>query len=143
MEGTGWSAVSGNHIVLETSHDILGFNPDTAQLASFRTKAAPDQEFIVAQDGDPVFVIQFLDEDRRFRRVTSLDTADVDISSDARADGSAELTARFDRLGGMDVSATIAVRASPGDRFSTWSITVRNDEGLRITDVQFPYVVAS
>ncbi len=51
---------------LESSRDKLGFDPKTGKLVSFRAKTIPDQELVEVGEQDPVFVIQYLDEDQRF-----------------------------------------------------------------------------
>ncbi len=58
-------------IILETAQDRLGFDPISGCLLSFRSQLAPDQEFIVTQADDPTFVLQYLDENRRFRQISS------------------------------------------------------------------------
>ena len=81
----------------------LEFDPATARLLSLR--ALPTgQEFIQTSDTDPAFVIQYLDK-QRFHQVTSTQTANVSVETKPGL-----LTAWFQRLGGMDLDATIAVR---------------------------------
>ena len=58
-------------ITLETSHDTLQLCTQTGRLLSFRSKAAPDQEFMATNKDDPVFVIQYLDEANHFRQIAS------------------------------------------------------------------------
>ena len=119
--------MSESTVTMATSHDVLRVSAETGQLLSFRAKAAPDQEFICPADEDPVFVIQYLDDDHRFRQISSLDAESTAISLDQKDDGSASLTATFRRLGALDLAATVTVRASNGRRYSIWSISLRND----------------
>ena len=130
-------------IALETSHDTLQLDAQTGQLISFRSKAAPDQEFMETSKDDPVFVIQYLDEAGRFRQIASTQAQQVQVASSPSPEGSggATLCATFRQLAGLDLHATVTVRASGGDRFSRWRIAVENGAGLRITDVAFPVVV--
>jgi hypothetical protein len=126
-------------IALTTATETMLFSAETGGLVSFRSRAAPEQEFIAAGEDTPVFVLQYLDEQRRYRQLTSRDaTADVRCEM---VDGGTALSATFAQLGGMAVEATITVRATNDDRFSHWSIRVSNDAGLMLTDVQFPFVV--
>ena len=132
-----------NHLQLETATDLLTFDAVTGQLVSLRSKDAPDQEFILAQPSDPVFIIQYLDPRHRFRQVSSRQVEAVNISlAPAKLPGQpATLTGTFQRLEGRDLHITITIQASPADRFSNWSLTLANGTDLLITDVQFPYVV--
>ena len=131
-------------IRLESSHDVLLFDAASAALVSFRSKAVPDQEFIVPGSPQPVFVVQYLDENRRFRQITSDDAAEVAVDSvTSPEDGSATtLTAQFRRLGGLDLDVTVTVRTATNDRYSRWSLSLLNGADLSITDVQFPFVVS-
>ena len=137
--------MSEQQIRMETSHDVLGFDQQTGRLVSFRSKAAPDQEFIASSTDDPVFVIQYLDQGRRFRQIASSEAEGVEITYEHSPAGSEAvlLTAVFRQLAGLDLHATVKVRASTSERFSRWSIGVDNQAGLLISDVQFPFVVAS
>jgi hypothetical protein len=123
-------------IVLENSNHKLQFDRRTARLLSFRAKAAPEQEFVVSNDRVPAFVIQHLTASRDFRQIASTDAKEVKVES---KDGT--LSAVFSGLGGLDLSAVIRVRTADGDPSSLWSISVRNDANLLITDVQFPFVI--
>jgi hypothetical protein len=125
-------------VVLETSQDRLGFDAETGALVSLHSRDAPDQEFIAWQARDPVFMIQLLDEKRRFRQLDSQQAESVAI---AVSDDATTLTASYHRLAGHQLDVTVVVRVAQGDGFSHWSIRVDNQAGLAITDVQFPYVV--
>jgi len=128
-------------IALTTATDTMLFSAETGRLVSFRSQAASDQEFIAAGPNTPVFVVQYLDNERRYRQLTSHDaTAQVSCED---VEGGSVLRASFPQLGGMAIEATVTVRAAPDDRFSHWSLRLRNDAGLLITDVQFPFIVAS
>ena len=127
--------------VLETATDTLQFDPQTACLVSFRAKAAPEQEFIIAQADAPVFVLQYLDESCRFRQLSSRQ-AQVEVRVN-RVGQSVVLAARFTRIEDLDLHVTVTVRASEGDRFSHWSLALENGTDLLITDVQFPFLVVS
>jgi len=128
-------------IALTTATDTMRFSAETGTLVSFRSRAAPDQEFIAAGTNTPVFVVQYLDDERRYRQLTSRD-ATAQISCED-VEGGSVLRASFPQLGGMAIEATVTVRATPDDRFSHWSLRLRNDADLVITDVQFPFIVAS
>ncbi len=133
-------------IVLETALDRLGFDPATGCLISFRSQLAPDQEFIVSRADDPTFVLQYLDENRRFRQISSRQAEQVIITvdgADASAAGPTTVTATYQQLAGLDLAVTVTVRSTPDDPFSHWSLRLDNRVGLRMTDVQFPFVIVS
>jgi hypothetical protein len=132
---------SESRYCLETKQDLLEFASRTGSLVSLRPKGARDQEFIVARDSDPVFVIQYLDDEHRFRQVTSLEACQTAVTVEGSPQ-SAMLTARYKGVAGLDLDVTMRVCASQGDRFSRWSLELENNAGLLITDVQFPFVVA-
>jgi len=125
-------------ITLHTAVDTLQFEPTTGKLVSLRRQATPEQEFIASAPEHPAFVIQYLDEACKYRQLTSLMAAQTEVTV---ADG--VLTAYYRQVGGFSLQVTLTVRTSPQDRFSRWDITIANDAGLRIVDVQFPFVVAS
>ena len=130
-----------NRITIETKQDVLGFSADTGQLVSFRSKAAPDQEFVCTDKDEPAFVVQYLDETRRFRQLSSHDAESTQIELQEGPAGSGRIVGTFHRLSGLDLTVVVQVRASSSDRFSHWSISLGNDAGLAITDVQYPFIV--
>jgi len=69
---------STENALLETALDRLQFDPKTGRLVSFRAKLTPDQEFIQADDKDPAFVVQYLDEDRLFRQISSQQAEEIE-----------------------------------------------------------------
>ena len=70
---------------LESSRDKLGFDPKTGKLVSFRAKTIPDQELVEVGEQDPVFVIQYLDEDQRFGQITSQQAEEIEIKCEHRS----------------------------------------------------------
>jgi hypothetical protein len=124
-----------NTVTIENTNHRLQFDRNSGRLASFRAKAAPDQEFIVSAGDVPAFVIQYLTADREFRQVTSGAAKQVSLQS---ADGT--LTFVYSGLGDMDLAATATVRMASCDPSSYWSISIHNGANLLITDVQFPFV---
>ena len=142
-----WAAVSetpapaggaNDNILLGNSNHKLEFDRKNARLLSFRANAAPGQEFVVPSDGLPVFVIQYLTPGREFRQIDSTSARKVDIKFTGNT-----LTADFSGLGGFDLGVTVKVRMAENEPLSHWSLSVRNRAGIAITDVQFPFVIAS
>ncbi|HUU23909.1 MAG TPA: DUF6259 domain-containing protein [Phycisphaerae bacterium] len=127
--------------VLETVGDVLSFERETGRLVSFRSKAAPDQEFIASAADHPVFVLQYLDERRQYRQLDSHEAESARITCE-RGAGAAILTMGFRRVGGLDLDVTATVRASRQEPLSRWSVSLRNGAGVEVVDVQFPFIVA-
>jgi len=123
---------------IQTEDARLGFDAESGRLVSFRSQSAQDQELIASIGDHPVFAIQYLDDARVFRELTSLDAEDVSIRCSDNV-----VTMEFARLGGRDLAAGVTVRASADDPMSRWSITVRNNSGLEVASVQFPFVIAA
>ena len=77
---------TGSALRLETATDVIQLDATTAGLISWRSKAAPDQEFCASgRPADPVFVIQYLDGERRYRQITSLQAEAVEVRGGSRA----------------------------------------------------------
>ncbi|HXU19073.1 MAG TPA: hypothetical protein VN788_00665, partial [Verrucomicrobiae bacterium] len=123
---------------LKNSNHALEFSRSTGQLLSFE---AEGQQFVSAAPGDPVFVIQYLDERDEFEHVDSTKSKSVHVRLEEPNGKGFVLTATFDGVGGLDLDATVTVRQGAEDPFSRWSIAISNRSGIRITDVQFPFVV--
>jgi hypothetical protein len=143
---------TGPAIHLETATDWLVLDASSARLTSWRSKAAPNQQFCAGGSADPVFVLQYLDGHRRYRQITSLQAGEVVVRAEPAAtgpDGTARaVVATYSRLAGLDLDVTISVRASAADGSSEafggatrWSLSLHNGAGLLITAVQFPFVV--
>ncbi len=125
---------------LETLHDTLRFDPQTAGLVSFRRKAVPEQEFIAPGAERLAFLIGYYDEDFQYRLLPSSQAAEIRVSCDLQGD-TRVLTADFRRLGGQDLHARLQVRASPETPFSRWRMALDNPAGLFVCDLQFPFIV--
>ena len=121
---------------LATANDTLQFDADTGQLVSLRSRYAPQQEFILTRSDDPVFVIQYLDADKEFRQISSQQAEQV-----LHRYHDSTIVFTFQRLGGLDLYAMVTIRAGKTEPFSHWSLSLTNHSDLRITDVQFPFVV--
>jgi hypothetical protein len=127
-------------LVLKSASETLAFDRRSGRLVSFRSACAPGVEFIASAPDHPVFVIQGLDSRRAWFRITSRDAAAVSISATDK-NGRRVVTMQFRGLAGLDLSVTTTVAACAGEPGSRWGLSVRNGAGLRITDVQYPFVV--
>ena len=126
--------------VLQTAADRLTFDSDSGRLISLQPLRAPGVELIASAPEHPAFVVQYIDENGRFAQLDS-HSSDPPVLSLAEEGDGQRLAMSFMRVGGMDLDVTLLVRASADDRLSRWSCRVRNGEGLRVVDVQFPFVV--
>jgi hypothetical protein len=128
------------NLILETAADILKFDRATGCLVSLRSKATPDQEFIAWVPDHPAFVIGYLDEEREYRLLTSGQAETVEIQQVRRGEHQV-LSASYRRVGGRDVHVAFSVQASGQDRFSRWRISLDNAAGIKVVDIQFPFLV--
>ncbi len=123
----------------ETATELLALDHASGRLVSLRVKAAPGQEMIVSAPEHPVFALQYLDERGEHQR---LDSRGAAFTVDAEEAGDeSRATLAFAGVGGRDIGVTITVRAARAAPGSRWGIAVLDDAGLRIVDVQFPFVV--
>ena len=128
--------------VLETAGDILQLDGETLRLLSFRSLKAPGHEFIDASESHPVFVLGYLDGNRRYGQLDSNAAGSVRTSSAGEGRWRI-LTAVFSDFAGLDLSLTCTVRASIEDRFARWGIALTNGAGLEVVDLQYPFVVCT
>ena len=123
---------------LHTVQETLSFERTTGKLISLRSDFAPEQEFISSAEEHPAFVVQYLDEAGSYLQLASQQAEAVEVTCD-----DTQLTAKYSHLAGLALNVTFTVTARPDERFSRWNISVENQAGLRIVDVQFPFIVAS
>ena len=134
--------VDTNPIILETADAQLEFDAHSGRLIGFRPQASPEQQFIAPADDHPVFVVQYLDADRRYQQIDSFDASEFTIERE-ESGGGVTLTMRFLRCAGLDLDITATVRVSSKEHMSRWSVALRNGAGLEVVDVQFPFVVVA
>jgi len=125
-----------HELTLETSTDSLRFDRATGVLTSLRRRAEPDRNLLTCVDCLPALALQYLDGERQYRYVDSLSAAETEAQ---QGDGQVAFTYRS--VGGLGVDVTLTVNASPQEPFSRWRVSVRNHGGVRIVDVQFPFLV--
>ena len=124
---------------------MLGFDPESGRLVSWRPRHAPEQQFLAAEDSHPVFVIQYLSSvsrGRAYSRLDSFDAAGTNIQYEELSEGQL-LRLQFTGIDGLELSLTAEVRASADDPMSRWSISLNNGAGLEVVDLQFPFIVAA
>ena len=130
-------------LILRTLCDTLGFDPVTGRLISCRAHAAPDMEMIASLPEHPTFVLRYLDDQREFQHLLSTAAESVAVAVRSEVDGATLLTARYARVGGIDLHVEFSVRAAASDRFSRWRLTVENRAGLELVHVEFPFIVCA
>lgn len=125
---------------LQSATETLTFDRRSGRLTGFRPHVAADLNMIASIPEHPAFVVQALDARGEYIRFTSRDARSVAVAV-TETSGARTLTMRFRNLGGLDLSVVATVTASARLPGSRWGITVRNGAGMRITDVQYPFVV--
>lgn len=125
---------------LRSAVDTLALDAATGRLLSLRPLADPDLELLASAEDHPAFVLQHLGPDGEMHALDSRDASAVRMQ---REDGSGGGTVSFEftGVGGLDLALTLSVWASEADPCSRWRLRVRNGAGLRLVDVQFPFVV--
>lgn len=127
---------------LRTATDTLHFDAESGHLAALDSRFAPGHNLIAATTDSPVFVLQYLDTQRRFRQLSAANATAIDVVHTPSDDGAESLlVVTYRRLAALDLDVTMTVRTSFSDRFSAWSLRIRNNADLEITDVQFPFIV--
>ena len=128
--------------LLESSASALKFDGETARLLSFVAKSAPDQEFIASSAEHPVFLIQYLDHRKHYQQLSSHQAQNVVVHQRSN-ESSRELSATYTRIGGFDLDVTTTVRTHRESPEIRWNISIRNDSGIQIVDIQYPYLICS
>ena len=127
-------------IILRTAIDRLTFDADTGRLVSLAPKRAPEANLIASAPDHPVFALQYISDDGEYRYADSHNASSADVDC-ADSDGEQTLMLSFAGVGGMDVDVRLSIRAARDTPFSRWSCKLRNGAGIRVVDVQFPFIV--
>jgi hypothetical protein len=128
---------------LKTASCELSLNERSGALASLRATHAPDQEFLVPNHADfPLFVIQYLDDQKRLQEISSLDACGVSITRAAEA-GSEVVRISYEQVGVLGLAVEATIRAGQDDPAILWEITVTVPQPTVVLNVQYPFVVVS
>ena len=114
-------------VSLRTSRDRLTFDAASGRLVSLRPLHKPGCELVESAPADPAFIIQYLDESRAFREISSTQASAVSCQAEA-----GQLVFAYTGLAGLDLSASVTVRVAPDDRYSHWALELTNRAGLRV-----------
>ncbi len=122
------------NVTIKTSCDAFTFDLESGALVRLSPVSDQDLNLVVTRPDDPAFVLQYL-QDGEYVIADSREAAITTTHSDTQLD------LHFTGVGGHDLDVILTVHASPDKRFSRWSARVANNAGLRIVDLQFPYIV--
>jgi hypothetical protein len=127
-------------LILETAVDRLSFDGQSGRLLSLRSRGKPEVELLATSASHPAFALQVLNEKREFQLLDSSAARGCAVTRTESAAGQT-LTLAYSGVGGLDLDVTLTIRAAAKDRFSRWRCAVRTGAGVRLVDVQFPFVV--
>jgi hypothetical protein len=133
--------VTTDVIMLTSASDTLQFNADSGQFVSLRRKSAPAYECLETKHPAPVFALQFLDDRQRFQELTSDHATSIAIHSEVVSETRTRLIMQFTALGGYDLDITATVEADINEPLTRWSLHLHNGAGLRVTGIEYPFVV--
>ncbi|HET6485273.1 MAG TPA: DUF6259 domain-containing protein, partial [Spirochaetia bacterium] len=134
--------MSDQKLSLQTATSTLGFDRDSGRLISFTSKAAPDQQFVASAPDHPVFLLHYVDADGQYQPLDSFSAREHAVTLEG-GETSGGLSILYRGVGGMDLDVLGTVTVSPDDPFARWRVSVTNRAGLRIVDVQYPFVVCA
>jgi hypothetical protein len=118
----------------------LAIDARRGSIESFRSTYGQDHDLLIPNHGRlPLFKIEFLDDHREFKSITSLDakTVNVERSRDA---GGETVTIDFKDIAQLPLDARVIVRCPSAETLTYWSITVDNRTTWWIGHIQFPVV---
>ncbi len=128
-------------IALCSATETLKFDAATGSLLSFRSSRAPELELLASSPQHPAWVLQYLDTNGNYREMTSFDARKASISKRAQ-NGTTILAINHQRIAGKNLEVSMEVTASPTLPGTRWRFAIRNASGLRIVDLQAPFLVA-
>ena len=110
------SQAGGTAVEIETPNYTLGLDGRTGGLRSLRS--ASGKEMLHPLHATlPLFEIQYLDERRRFRRISSETAQSCEVGRTDGPEGTI-VDLSYARLGGNDIDARVTLRLPRGDRLS-------------------------
>ncbi len=134
--------MSDQKLSLQTATSTLGFDRDSGRLVSFTSRSAPDQEFVASAPDHPAFLLHYLDSEGQYQSLDSFSAREHAVSMEGN-ETSGGLNVAYRGIGGMDLEVRGTVQVSQDDPFARWRVSVANRAGLRIVDVQYPFVVCA
>jgi hypothetical protein len=126
---------------LETKHYSLTIDDRTGALRSLQSAVQQDMELLGPLQTDlPLFLVQYLDEERHFHEVSSDHARRCAIERADGADG-VQVRLTYTNVGGLDLDANVSIRCPHNDQLSFWSLSLTQRAPLLVTSIQFPLVV--
>jgi hypothetical protein len=124
---------------LVSQTESLTFDRITGRLLSCRSSGPGGEEFIASSPTHPAWILQYR-QGKTLHRLSSRDARQTQISL-TKEDGVQTLAMAFHHVGGLNLSVLATVRVSVLEPGSRWGLTLDNQAGLEIVDLQFPFIV--
>jgi len=126
---------------IRTTQYALDIDDTTGALRSLAAGRALERELLSAKHEKlPLFTIHYLDDERRFRQVSSAEASRCDIRRDERATET-HVHLSYAHIGALDADVDVTVRCPHDDGLSYWSLSLTHRAPVIVTNVQFPIVV--
>jgi hypothetical protein len=126
---------------VDTKHYTLALDDRTGALRSLRDAGQPARELLgPLQARLPLFLIQYLDAERRFHELSSDQARSCTCEREDGTDG-ALLRLAFTGVAGLDLDAQVIIRCPRDQQLSYWSLSLVQRAPILVANVQFPLVV--
>jgi hypothetical protein len=127
-------------IVINSGYRLL-IDPRLGSIASFKSTFGVERELLIANHASvPLFKIELLDDNRRFRTITSSQSKEITVNRGDGASGGESLAIDFKEIGGLPIDARVTVRCPANETLSYWSLEVMNRTTSWIAHLQFPCI---
>lgn len=126
---------------LNAKHLVLEIDEQKGTLKSVRDKHASGQEMLASShESLPLFTIQYLDEERRFRQVSShqAQSCEVELTDE---NGDARVLMSYGDVAGLGLDAEVRIKCPRDGQLTYWSLSLTSSLPVHIVNVNFPYVV--
>lgn len=118
----------------------LQMNSDKGTIESFRMGSGADHELLISNHGAlPLFKIEFLVTNSKFRTVTSSEAKKVTINKTVQ-EGSETIVIDYEGISDLGVAAHVTVRCPQNEALTYWSLEVDNPTSMWIGNIQFPII---
>jgi len=126
---------------LSAKHLVLEIDEQNGALSSVRDKREPGREMLASgHESLPLFTIQYLDEERRFRQVSSDQAQSCGVERRDEGEVACALI-HYEDIGGLGLDAEVRIRCPRDGQLTYWSLSLTQSSPVNVTDVQFPFVV--
>lgn len=126
-------------IVINPSYRLL-LDSNKGTIESFSMASGSEKELLIPNHGRlPLFKIEFLGADSKFKTVTSSEAKKVNVTKTLE-DGSETIVLDFEGISDIDVSASVTIHCPQNEALTYWSLEVDNPTNMWIGHIQFPIV---